>query len=171
MMKQLKSLLIAALLFAGISQTAQAQAKVAHINVGDLMAAMPDMKAANAQLEKLTKTYDTEYNTMVDEFRKKVAQYEKEASTVTEPVNETRSKEVQDMQKRIQDYQQNATKELQEKQEGIYKPILEKSRAAIQKVAKAKGYQYVLDSSTGSGVLLADGPDLLADVKKELGFQ
>ena len=57
-----------------------------------------------------------------------------------------------------------------EKQESIYKPILEKSRTAIQKVAKAKGYQYVLDSSTGSGVILADGPDLMADVKKELGF-
>ena len=169
-MKQLKSLLIAALLFAGVNQAAQAQAKVAHINVSDLMAAMPDMKAAQAQLDKVTKTYDTEYNTMVEEFRKKVGQYEKEASTVTDAVNDTRSKEVQDMQKRIQDYQQNASKELQEKQTAIFKPILEKSRLAIQKVAKAKGYQYVLDSSTGSGVLLADGPDLLSDVKKELGF-
>ncbi|TRW21913.1 OmpH family outer membrane protein [Flavobacterium zepuense] len=169
-MKQLKSLLIAALLFAGISQTANAQAKVAHINVSDLMTNMPEMKAADAQLKKLTATYDTEYNSMVEEFRKKVAQYEKESSTVTDAVNETRSKEVQDFQKRIQDYQQNATKELQGKQEAIYKPIMEKSRAAIQKVAKAKGYQYVLDSTTGSGLLLADGPDLLADVKKELGF-
>jgi len=169
-MKQLKSLLIAALLFVGVGQAAQAQAKVAHINVSDLMAAMPEMKAAQAQLEKVTKTYDTEYNTMVEEFRKKVGQYEKEASTVTDAVNDTRSKEVQDMQKRIQDYQQNASKELQAKQEAIYKPILEKSRLAIQKVAKAKGYQYVLDASTGSGVLVADGPDLINDVKKELGF-
>ena len=170
-MKQLKSLLIAALLFAGISQTAQAQAKVAHINLSDLMTASPDMKAANAQLEKIAKTYDTDYNTMVEEFRKKVGQYEKEASTVTDAVNETRSKEVQDMQKRIQDYQQNASKELQEKREAIYKPVMEKANLAIQKVAKAKGYQYVLDSTIGSGVLLADGPDLIADVKKELGFK
>ena len=170
MMKQLKSLLIAAILFVGFSQTVSAQAKVAHINVSELMTASPEMKAANAQLEKLTKTYDTEYNTMVEEFRKKVAQYEKEASTVTDAVNETRSKEVQDMQKRIQDYQQNASKELQAKQEAIYKPVLEKAKTAIQKVAKAKGFQYVLDSTTGSGVLVAVGPDLLVDVKKELGF-
>jgi len=167
----MKSLLIAALLFVGITQTAQAQAKVAHINVSDLMAASPDMKAAEAQLEKVRKTYDTEYNTMVEEFRKKVAQYEKEASTVKDDVNETRSKEVQDMQKRIQDYQQNASKELQAKQEAIYKPILEKTRLSIQKVGKAKGYQYILDSSTGSGLLLSDGPDLLADVKKDLGIK
>jgi outer membrane protein len=75
------------------------------------------------------------------------------------------------MQKRIQDYQENASKELQTKQEAIVKPILEKAKAAIQKVAKAKGYQYVLDSTIGAGVLVADGPDLSADVKKELGFK
>ncbi len=170
MMKQLRSLLMAAILFVGTSQVVSAQAKVAHINVSELMAAMPDMKAANVQLEKLTKTYDADYNAMVSEFRTKVTQYEKESATVTDVVNETRSKEVQDMQKRIQEYQQSASKELQQKQEDTYKPIVEKARAAIQKVAKAKGYQYVLDSTQGSGVLVSDGPDLLVDVKKELGF-
>lgn len=170
MMKQLKSLLIAAALFIGVSQTASAQAKVAHINVSDLMSAMPEMKAANTQLQKISDSYDTVYKTMVEEFQAKIKKYEAESTTAGDALNETRSKEVQDMQQRIQQYQQTATKELTQKQEDIYKPILEKSRAAIQKVAKAKGYQYVLDSSTGSGVILADGPDLLADVKKELGF-
>ncbi|PZR20999.1 MAG: hypothetical protein DI539_09115 [Flavobacterium psychrophilum] len=170
-MKQLKSLLIAALLFAGASQAVSAQAKVSHINVQELMTNMPEMKAANAQLEKLGKTYDTEYETMVTEYQNKIKKYDAEANTVGEAVNKTREAEVQDMRTRIQQYQQTATTELQKKQEEIVKPILEKARTAIQKVAKAKGYQYVLDSSTGSGVLLADGPDLLADVKKELGFK
>ena len=169
-MKQLKSLLIAATFFVGMSQTVSAQAKVAHINVSELMNAMPEMKTANAQLEKLSKTYDTEYNTMVEELRTKIKKYDEKAATVTDLVNQTRKVEVQEMQQRIQQYQQTATKELQGKQEEIYKPIMEKSKNAIQKVAKAKGFQYVLDSSIGSGVLLADGPDLLADVKKELGF-
>ena len=47
---------------------------------------------------------------------------------------------------------------------------MEKAQKAIQKVAKAKGVNYVLDATTGSGVLFAEGIDLLADVKKELGF-
>ena len=170
MMKQLKSLLIAAFLFVGASQAVSAQAKVAHINVQELMTNMPEMKAANAQLEKLGKTYDTEYNTMVEEYTTKIKKYDAEANTVGEAVNKTREAEVQDMRARIQQYQQTASTELQKKQEDIVKPILEKARKSIQKVAKAKGFQYVLDSSTGSGVLLADGPDLLADVKKDLGF-
>ena len=169
-MKQLKSLLIAAALFIGVSQTASAQAKVAHINVQELMSTMPDMKTANTQLETIGKTYDTQYKSMVQEYQTKLDKYEKEAATVGDAVNQTRQTEVQEMGNRIQQYQQNAQKELQQKQEDILKPILERARQAIQKVAKAKGYQYVLDSSTGSGVLMAEGPDLLADVKKELGF-
>ena len=104
---------------------------------------------------------------MADEFKAKLAQYDKEAATVTEAVNAERQKEVQDMQKRIQDFGQNAQKELQQKQEDITKPIYEKVRASIQKVGKAKGFQYVLDGAT---LLLADGPNLTADVKKDLGF-
>jgi len=61
----------------------------------------------------------------------------------------------------------NAQKELQQKEQDLFKPIQEKIKAAIQKVGKAKGYQYVLDSAM---VLLADGPNITADVKKELGF-
>ena len=47
---------------------------------------------------------------------------------------------------------------------------MEKAKKAVEKVAKAQGYQYVLDSATGGGVIFADGKDLFNDVKKELGF-
>jgi outer membrane protein len=74
------------------------------------------------------------------------------------------------MERNISAYRQQALQDLQKKEVDIYQPILEKARAAIQKVARAKGYQYVLDSATGNGVILADGFDLLMDVKKELGI-
>ena len=48
--------------------------------------------------------------------------------------------------------------------------MYEKARVAIQKVARAKGYDYVLDSSNGAGVIMADGYNLMPDVKKELGM-
>lgn len=167
MKRQFRVLVIAALLMsAGISQ-ANAQAKVAHVDVSELMSKMPAMLDAQKQLEKLSGTYDTEYKTMVDEYQNKLKKYEQEATTVTDAVNETRSKEVQDMQKRIVDYRDNAQKELQQKEADIVKPIMEKVKASIQKVGKAKGFQYVLNSE---GLLLTDGPNITADVKKDLGF-
>ena len=167
-MKQIKTLLIAAILVLGASQTMNAQAKTAHVDVSEIMTKMPAMLDAQKQLEKLSATYDAEYKKMAEEFKAKLALYDKEAATVTDAVNGERQKEVQDMQKRIQDYGQNAQKELQTKQEEITKPIYEKVRLSIQKVGKAKGFQYVLDGAT---LLLADGPNLTADVKKDLGIK
>ena len=166
-MKQIKTLLIAAVLILAANNTMNAQAKVAHVDVSEIMSKMPAMLDAQNQLQKLSGTYDAEYKKMVDEYQTKIKKYEAEAATVTEAVNGDRSKEVQDMQKRIVDYRDNAQKELQQKETDIVKPLMEKVRASIQKVGKAKGFQYVLDGST---LLLADGPNLTADVKKDLGF-
>lgn len=167
MMKQIKTLLIAAVLILAANNTMNAQAKVAHVDVSEIMSKMPAMLDAQNQLQKLSGTYDAEYKKMVDEYQTKIKKYEAEAATVTEAVNGERSKEVQDMQKRIVDYRDNAQKELQQKETDIVKPLMEKVRASITKVGKAKGFQYVVD---GASLLLADGPNITADVKKDLGF-
>jgi outer membrane protein len=166
-MKQIKTLLIAGILFFGANQTINAQAKTAHVDVSEIMSKMPAMLEAQKQLEKLSGTYDADYKKMVDEYQTKLKKYEAESATATEAVNGERSKEVQDMQKRIVDFRDNAQKELQQKESDIVKPLMEKVRTSIQKVGKAKGFQYVLDGST---LLLADGPNLTVDVKKDLGF-
>lgn len=165
-MKQIKTLLIAAVMILGANQM-NAQSKTAHIDVNDLLAKMPEMTTAKAQLDKLNKTFEAEYKTMVDEYQTKMKKYEGEATTATEAVNETRAKEMQDMGQRIQQYRDTAQKQMQDKEAEIVKPIMDKAKAAIIKVGRAKGYQYVVDSAS---LILADGPNLMEDVKKELKF-
>jgi len=169
-MKKFRSLFVAVVLFIGATSFMNAQAKIAHIDTQVLVEAMPEMKSAQNQLEKLQKTYDTEIKAQAKELDTKYKQYEMEADSKTAEQNQKRMEEVQGMQQNIQAYRQKALQELQKKEVDIYKPILEKARVAIQKVARAKGFEYVLDSATGNGVILADGKDLLADVKKELGI-
>ena len=166
MMKQIKTLLIAAVMIF-VASTMNAQTKTAHIDVQSLLSKMPEMTSAKAQLEKLSKTFDTEYATMVTEYQTKMKKYQGEAATSTEAINETRAKEMQDIEQRIQQYRETAQKQLQEKEQEIVKPIMDKAKAAIVKVGKAKGFQYVVDSAS---LILADGPNLLEDVKKELKF-
>ncbi|WP_396154844.1 OmpH family outer membrane protein [Flavobacterium macrobrachii] len=166
-MKRLKSLLIAGVLFLGTMQTMNAQAKTAHVDVNEIISKMPAMLDAKKQLEKLQTTYDSEYKIMVDEYQAKVKKYDQEVDTVGDAVNATRQTEVQDLIKRITDYGENAKKELQKKESDLVSPLIDKIKASIIKVGKAKGFQYVLN---GAELLLADGPDLTADVKKDLGF-
>lgn len=169
-MKKIKSLFIAILLFVGATGFVNAQSLVAHIDTQALIEAMPEMKAAQNQLEKLQKTYDTEIKTLMKEVETKAQQYGNEQESKTEEENVKRVQEIQSMQSNIADYREQALKDLQNKEIDLFQPILEKARNAIQKVGRAQGFEYVLDSASGNGVLLAEGKDLMVDVKKELGI-
>lgn len=60
-MKQIKTLLIAAILFLGANQTINAQAKSAHVDVSEIMTKMPAIIDAQKQLSKLQETYAADY--------------------------------------------------------------------------------------------------------------
>ena len=169
-MKQFKTLVIAVVLAVGSVGFASAQSKVAHIDVQQLVTDMPEMKAAQAELQKLQSTYKTDIDASIQALQSKMKTYQAEAATKAQEENQKRAQEVEGMQQNIMQAQQQAQQELQQKELELLKPILEKANAAILKVGKAQGFDYVLDASSGSGVILADGKDLLADVKKELGF-
>ena len=169
-MKHLKNLLLAAALIIAFSFTAQAQSKVAHINTQELVESMPDMKSAKSELEKLAKTYETDIQAMATELQNKITQYDAESSTKTDEENGKRLQEVQSMEQSIRQYQAQAQQDLQKKELDLLRPITEKAKNAILKVGNAQGFDYVLDSSQGQGVIMANGKDLLADVKAELGY-
>ncbi len=147
-----------------------AQSKLAHINVSELLAEMPEMKAAQAELKKLSETYRVDIESSMTELKNKYTQYSNEASSMSEEENQKRALELQGFEKNIGEAQQAAQTELAKKQAELFKPISEKAQAAIEKVAAAQGYDYVLDSTQGGGVIIAKGKDLLAEVKQELGF-
>ena len=169
-MKQYKNLIIAFALTIGAVAFTQAQSKVAHIASQELIEAMPGYKTAMSDLEKLQNTYDAEIKTMMTEFSNTYKQYSQEAESKTAEENAKRSQEMQTTEQTIAQYRQNALQDLQKKEVELLKPVYEKARVAVQKVARAKGFDYVIDSTTGTGVILADGYDLMADVKKHLGI-
>ncbi|CAL65198.1 OmpH family outer membrane protein [Christiangramia forsetii] len=169
-MKQFRTLFIALALIIGATAFTNAQSKVAHVATQDLVQSLPEYKGAMDQLQKLEKTYDAEIKDMLSEAQSTMQRYEAEANTKSEEENQKRATELQAAQRRIQEHSSKARQDLQKKETDLLRPVLEKVRTAIQKVARAKGYDYVLDSTTGTGVLLADGYDLMPDVKKELGL-
>ncbi|SRR5690554_757897 len=169
-MKQMKSVFIVAALLFGAIQFGNAQ-KVAHINVQALMENHPDLLKAQKQIESIAESYEKDYTGMLSEFNTKKDKYIAEESTMTDAQNQERANELQNMEKNIRDFMTTAQKNLQEKEMEFTKPIMDKVKEAIQKVAREKGYEYVFDSTTGaSNLILAEGPDLLTDVKKELGL-
>ncbi|MFM9945534.1 MAG: OmpH family outer membrane protein [Bacteroidia bacterium] len=149
---------------------ANAQSKIAHINSGELMQAMPEMKDFEKKLKDYEAVLRAQLETMQNELQVKYDDYIKD-TTSPPAIMEIKKKKLEDLQADIQQFSQSAEQDMMKKKEELYMPIYNKAKAAINKVAKAKGYDYVLDSSEGLGVLMVNAAnDLINDVKKELGI-
>lgn len=176
-MKNLRNLMMAVALMIGATTATMAQTKVAHINSQQLLSEMPEMKSAQAQLQKLEQQYSKDIDASVKEYQSKLQAFQNEVNALTEDQLRTRQaefekkgKDLETMQNNIRQAQQTAGQDLQKKQEALLAPLYEKARKAVEKVAKAQGFHYVLDSTQPGNVIFADGKDLFNDVKKELGF-
>jgi len=104
------------------------------------------------------------------ELKNKYTQYSNESASKSDEENQKRAQELQGFEKSIGEAQQAAQQELQKKQAELFAPISEKAKAAIEKVAAAQGFDYVIDAQAGGPVIVAKGKDLLSEVKQELGF-
>lgn len=176
-MKNIKNLMIAVALMLGATTVSMAQSKVAHIDSQKLLSEMPEMKSAQAQLQKLEQSYTNDIQSSIKEYTNKAQAFQNEVNALTEDQLKSRqtelerkSKELETMQNNIRQAQQTAAEDLQKKQQNLLAPLYEKARKAVEKVAKAQGFDYVLDSTQPGTVIFANGKDLYNDVKKELGF-
>ena len=169
-MKNVKKIVVALVLFVATTGFVNAQSKVAHINVQQLLSEMPEMLAAQAEIKKLQETYKADLEGSLTEMQNKYTQYQNEAASKTPEENEKRAIELQGYDKNIKEAEQQATLELQKKQQELFAPISEKAKKAIDKVAAALGFDYVIDASPGLGLIVSKGKDILPEVKQELGF-
>lgn len=168
-----KYVIIAFVAFTGLcSVKASAQTKIAHINAQAVIEAMPETKKAQTEIEAFAATLEKDSKALIDEYNRKMKAFDDELAktpNMSEALKEVKAKEIQEAQKRIQDFQQIAQEKIGQKQNELLKPVYDKARKAIEDVAKEKGYGYVLDSSQGSLLVSPAGDDILAPVKTKLG--
>lgn len=169
-MKYFKKLTLIAIFIFSSCFSIKAQSKVAHINTQELIKVMPEMIKAKDELKKIAKTYENDIQALAKELQTKIDQYEAESSSKTSAQNQKRIEEVQGMEQSIRQYQSQAQQDLRNTELKLLEPIKNKAKSTILMVGKEQGFDYVLDSSEGQGLLMANGKDLLADVKLKLGI-
>ncbi len=151
---------------------AQKGLKFAHIDTQELMKAMPERETAKKTLEAHAKQLEDQLLAMQKEFENKYNDYLAKADSLADLIRDAKEKELQDLQKRIQAFQQTAQQDLQSKEEKLMQPIIDKAKKAIESVAQEQGFIYVFDMSMG--VLLyhsSDSQDILPLVKAKLGIK
>ncbi|MES2763953.1 MAG: OmpH family outer membrane protein [Bacteroidota bacterium] len=163
-----KSIAIVALTVGSIT-VGKAQ-KIAHISLDSLITTMAESKTAQEVAQKYLKDLENQVATMDTELQTKYAAYMKDSQsgTMSDLVKSTKEGELQDLNKRIEDFKAQAQQDYQRKYGELSKPIYDKAKKAIDLVAKENGYKYVLDTSTGNVLYSEPADDILPLVKKKL---
>ena len=166
-MKNLVKTIAIVALTLGTITVGQAQ-KIAHISLDSLITTMAESKTAQDVAQKYLKDLENQVATMDTELQTKYADYMKNKDTYSALVASTKESELQDLNKRIEDFKAQAQQDYQRKYGELSKPIYDKAKKAIDLVAKENGYKYVLDTSTGNVLYSEAADDILPLVKKKL---
>ena len=145
--------------------------KIAFIELDSLLSLMPEMIQAKIVYGGYSKQLQGALADMQKELNDKNVVYQNNEKTYTDFIKQSKQKELQDLNQRIQDFQQKAQLDLQKKNADLGLPINEKAKKAIAKVAKAKGYKIVLDKRPAGILYSEQTDDIFSLVKTELGIK
>ena len=141
-----KILLIAAMAVMSLAAAAQ-DFKFAYVDMNELIMLAPEMDAAREKLQAAELEAQETYNAMVEEYQTKMQQYQQKAETWTATIRESKAAELQQIEYRIQEFNQAISQELQQTQQKLQMPIVQKAQEVVNELAKAKGVAFVIDKA------------------------
>ena len=170
-MKKLFKVALVALCMVFMGNFAKAQAKIGHLAFEQVVQLMPELKTVQTQLQAYQKTFVDNLTAMNNELQTKGTDYNSKKATMTDATRAVKEAELNDLNKRIQDYNNTAQQSVDAKTNELSKPLIDKVRAAVAAVAKEKGYTYVLNSTQTDLLVAPEADDLLVPVKAKLGLK
>lgn len=166
-----KSIVLVIALLSVLSVSAQTL-KFGHVNSQELMTTLPDMEVVMSTLEDLQTTNNELLTQMQSELQTEGQKYQEVADSLPQSVRAYKEQQLQSMQENIQNFYQEAQVSMQQKQQELTKPVMDKVKKAIDEVAAEQGFIYVFDLS-GGAVLYhsAESVDIKPLVRKKLGLE
>ncbi|MBG9375928.1 OmpH family outer membrane protein [Panacibacter sp. DH6] len=157
-----------------LTATSYAQ-RYAVIDTKYILNKMPEYTDADKKLQLISEQWQKEIDSRQAELDKMYKDYEAEQFMLSDDLKKKREdelfnkeKELRDLQKRRFGYQGDLFKE----REKLVKPLQDKVYNAVQKIAVARGYDFILDKSEGITVIFADPKlDKSDDILRELGIK
>lgn len=166
----MKKIFIIMLMLAPMAAFAQ---KFAHVNTQEILAAMPETKTMQTELEALAKQYEADLKSMQEEGQRKYEEYQKLDQTTPQNIRERKEKELQDISEKIQQTAQDNQLSFQRAQQEKMAPIQQKVIDAINQVGQSGGYVYIMENGVGQPIYINTtlSTDVTAQVKAKLGIK
>ncbi len=149
--------------------------RYAIIDTKYILGKMPEYVDADKKLQDVSNQWQKEIDQRQADLDKMYKDYDAEQFMLSEDLKKKREdelfnkeKELRELQKKRFGYQGDLFKE----REKLVKPLQDKVYNAVQKIAVARGYDFILDKSEGITVIFADPKlDKSDEVLRELGIK
>jgi outer membrane protein len=151
---------------------AQAQ-KFGHINVGNLLEQIKEVKTADTMMLKMRDQLSVKGQEMM---KKAEADYQKyitdaNSGTLTPIETQKREADLQKQQSDIEAYRTEIGQQLEQKRQELLKPILDRVEKAIKDVGKENNFTFIFDVSTGAMLYTLEANDVTPLVKAKMGLK
>lgn len=136
---------------------------------------MPEYKEAQKKLDQYSEQWQQEIEARQRELDQMYRSFEAEQVMLSEELRKKREDELFNREKEVRDLQKKRfgfEGDLFKKRQELVKPLQDKVYNAVQKLAVARQYDFILDKSEGITVIFADPKlDKSDDVLREIGVK
>jgi outer membrane protein len=173
-MSAMKKILLSAFAMTLFVLAATAQ-RYAVIDTKYILDKMPDYKEAQKKLDQFSEQWQQEIEVKQRELDQMYRSFEAEQVMLSDELRKKREDELFNREKEVRDLQKKRfgfEGDLFKKRQELVKPLQDKVYNAVQKLAVARQYDFILDKSEGITVIFADPKlDKSDDVLREIGVK
>ena len=145
-------LALACVLGLAVAAPAVAQDRIAYANVETILSLMPETRTAAAGVDSMGRQLSKDLQVKEAYHQKKLDEARKaQASGAPDATLDKFRTDLRDLEEEIRNDAEAADQRLAEHRATMLEPVLQKLEEHIKAVAKAEGYQFVLNSVDGQG--------------------
>ena len=134
--------------------------KIGYVDSQVILTQLPAAIKAQGDLDAITNFWASQLDSMTLSYQQGLADYQKQAGTMTDEQKLTRQQQLIAMEQNILDFRNKKfsqqSGEIYKKQEEIFAPVKQKIYEAIEVVAKEEGMKFIFDKSGDILLLYAD---------------
>ena len=124
-----------------------AQARTfAYINVQYVLDKIPEKKQAVSDLNAYNTLLNDQLDSKLQEYRTKLEAYQKGVATMPDLVKADKEKELTEMQQSVEEFYRSMHNSLQQREQQLIKPILDKIQESGDQAASQLGIDYIFNS-------------------------
>ncbi|MBJ7427735.1 MAG: OmpH family outer membrane protein [Bacteroidia bacterium] len=148
--------------------------KFAYVDTEYILDLLPEYRSAQKQLDAMSEDWQKEMERKIQELEKAEKEFNAEQILMSDEMKKKRAEELKVKQNELRDFRNKKfgyEGELFKKRQELVKPIQDKVYDAVQKVAKARAYDFIF-AKGGEVVMLYTNSkyDMSDEVLKELGI-